>query len=981
MKKLFPTIVLLISLALPVSAQLTGKINMVGVPDRYKISNKGQSTTGLTNVGVGQRVVMTPVVFGRAGGINYDDTLVAVTSVIWTFTSKPAGSAVTLLDTSATTPSLYVYFIPDSIGTYVISMTATTSLGTALPGTITIKAGKFVGTGITVAATNGVPNSCACHQGILAQPFKDLLSTNHSQAVKRKLNDPAGHFGLSCMSCHSIGYDGVTTSNNSGFDDLAAGIDSTYKKWFPPIHPNGPGTFDSLAANNPNLMARAGIQCENCHGPASEHVKTGEVAKLDATLSSNVCQPCHYSSDRHGIGYQWASSAHATSTYEGSQLQYTDRFTCARCHTSQGYINEVIGGKPQPAVTGKLLVYPDPMPVGCTTCHDPHTNNTPVKDPVTGAFTYPQLRAQKIEQVCTGCHITRLSSRGGLHTSHQGSMLLGANATPMTLDKVEAYRLNSTIMENNVGIWGGWELPGYAYDNSSHSEIPELCVTCHMAKSPTYIANENSGFTIGDSLMTKLGRHTFMVAYDAPNGTTILNPTGCTECHGTVTIDYVDLTQAKTAALLSTLYTLLPKRDSAITLSSGYTNGTPISPVDITAWQNSPNTPASAKRKLTTVERAAAYNFIFVMNDKSGGVHNFNYTKELLSSSIEQLKLGVGTANIVQIKDVPNDNGGAVQVIWNQFPAEQFSFGRLTSYGIWRRDPILPITSLSINTITSFTHMLGIASVGEKYTMGGSVWTYVAAVPSSNLSMYSYVSPTMFDSTKTGGVKYSAFYIAGYSSDGSALYQSPIDSGYSTNNLVPSAVVGVTGSSSTKGVKLAWQRSTDPRDNDLAQYLVFRSTTSGFTPNPASPYAAVNDAAYLDSVVTTGTTYYYRIGAVDKAGNAGPYSDQFSLTVTSVEQLTGTPTSFALDQNYPNPFNPSTQIRFALPNQAKVHLAIYSVSGELVRTLVNGDMAAGFFEVPWNGMNDHGQSVSSGVYLFRVQAGNFVSAKKMLLVK
>jgi flagellar hook assembly protein FlgD len=143
----------------------------------------------------------------------------------------------------------------------------------------------------------------------------------------------------------------------------------------------------------------------------------------------------------------------------------------------------------------------------------------------------------------------------------------------------------------------------------------------------------------------------------------------------------------------------------------------------------------------------------------------------------------------------------------------------------------------------------------------------------------------------------------------------------------------------------------------------------------------VNAAKYLDSVVTMGTTYYYKVGAIDKAGNEGPVSDQFSLKATSVEQFTGMPTTFSLDQNYPNPFNPSTQIRFALPSQAKVVLNIYSVSGELVRTLVNTDMGAGFYAVTWNGMNDNGQSVSTGVYLFRVQAGSFVSSKKMLLVK
>ncbi len=980
MKRIITTFVLCVFLTLPAMAQLTGKIKMISVPDRYKISNKGQSTTGLTAVGIGQRVVMKGIAFGGAGGTKYNDTLVAITSASWSITSKPAGSAVAMADTGG--GSGIMYFIPDSVGTYVVSMTATTPLGAAIAGTITINAAKFVGAGLSAPATNGVANVCLpCHTG--SKVFTDLLATNHGQAVKRKLNETGGHFGTSCMNCHAIGVDYITTTKNDGWDDLAAAADSTYKKWFPNLRPNGPGTFDSLVVNNPKLMARAGIQCENCHGAAGEHIKTGDKSKLDVTLSSNVCQPCHYSSDRHGIGYQWEASAHAKSQAEGaSQVVYMSRFTCARCHTSQGYINEIIGGKPQPvAPITSGLVYENPMPVGCTTCHDPHTNNSSVKDPVTGAYTYPQLRAKKIEEVCIGCHSTRVSSRG-LHSAHQGSMILGTGAVKFTLEKAEAYRTASTIMENNVGTWGGWELPGYTYENGAHSEAPELCVTCHMAKSPSYIAMEKANFAIADSLMTKLGRHTFNVATTLANGKKYLNPTGCVECHGTVTIEFVELTQEKTNTLLAQLYTLLPKRDTTINAANGYFSGTPSNATDLTTLAAYTTMPASKKRTLTTIERAACYNYAFVKNDLSGGVHNFTYSKGLLESSIEQLKLGAGASTITQVKDVPNDNGNQVQVVWNKFPAESFSYGRLTSYGVWRVDPeILPKLGKTVNPLTSYTQMFSVATEGGQYTMAGSVYTFIASVPVSGQSMYAYIAPTLYDSTKTGLVN-STFLIVGNTSDGSnTVYASPTATGYSINNLLPSIVAGVSGSSSSKGVNLTWKKSTLEQDNDIAQFAVYRSTTAGFTPDPASPYATVKAAEYLDAVVTTGTTYYYRIGAIDKAGNAGPYSNEFSLKVTSVEQLSGMPTTFAMDQNYPNPFNPSTQIKFALPSQSYVSLNIYNVSGELVRTLVNNDMSAGFYSVTWNGMNDHGQTVSTGVYLFRVQTGTFVSTKKMLLVK
>ncbi|MGE5314252.1 MAG: FlgD immunoglobulin-like domain containing protein [Acidobacteriota bacterium] len=987
MKKYLFTIVCSIFLVLPASAQLTGRINVVGVPDRFKSANKNQATPGIPVVGIGQRIVLSPLVYGGAGGTKYADTLVKVNTAAWTVTSKPAGSTVaTLADTSSGAPSGVMYFVPDSVGTYTISMTATTSLGTASAGTLTVTAAKFVGTGIAAPATNGVANACLpCHGGgSLSKNFTDLLKTNHPYGVKRGLNETGGHYSTSCMSCHAIGVGGNPAANNNGWDNLTAGIDSTYKKWFAPLRPNGPGNYEGFVAEFPNLAARAGIQCENCHGPASEHAKTGDKTKVAVTQSSKVCDPCHFSSDRHAIGYQWQASAHAKSTYEGAQLQYTDRFSCARCHTSQGYVNEVIGGNPQPTATiSGGIVYNNPMPVGCPTCHDPHTNNHPSEVDATGAFTFPQLRAASIGDVCVGCHNTRISSRGGLHSSHQGSMLIGANAPHATLAVMEAYRKNSSLMETNVGNWGGWELPGYTYENSAHSAIEERCVTCHMAKSPSYIANEAANFTKGDSMLTKLGGHTFMVAYTDPAGKTTLNPTGCAECHGEGTsIEFVERTKAKTQKMLDQLYALLPKRDSTVSVADRYTSGSPISPTDTVTWQNSSKTPASAKRALTAIERAAAYNFVFVKAEGSGGVHNFMYTKGLLESSIEQLKLGKGAASIAQIKDVPGDNGSAVQIVWNQFPAESYSYGRLTSYSVWRRDPLLPSLNKFANTVKSFEVMLNAASVGEKFTMGGAVWTFVGTVPVSGQTMYSYIAPTLFDSTKTGGMKYSAFFIAGNTSDGTnTVYQSQVDSGYSVNNLIPSAVLGVTGTSGSKGVSLSWKQSIDPRDNDIAQYAVYRGLSAGFTPDPAAPHATVKAPSFIDSVVTAGATYYYRICAIDKAGNAGPYSGEFSMKVTSVERTGGIPTEFALGQNFPNPFNPTTDIRFALPAQSHVTFEVYSITGGLVRTLINTEMPAGFYTVTWNGTNDNGQVVASGMYFFRVHAGSFTASKKMLFVK
>ena len=93
------------------------------------------------------------------------------------------------------------------------------------------------------------------------------------------------------------------------------------------------------------------------------------------------------------------------------------------------------------------------------------------------------------------------------------------------------------------------------------------------------------------------------------------------------------------------------------------------------------------------------------------------------------------------------------------------------------------------------------------------------------------------------------------------------------------------------------------------------------------------------------------------------------------------PTVFALLQNYPNPFNPVTTLRYDLPEQATVNIIIYDMLGRQVKLLINQTQDAGFKSVIWDATNDYGKPVSAGVYLYQIQAGEFVQTRKMVLLK
>jgi hypothetical protein len=129
--------------------------------------------------------------------------------------------------------------------------------------------------------------------------------------------------------------------------------------------------------------------------------------------------------------------------------------------------------------------------------------------------------------------------------------------------------------------------------------------------------------------------------------------------------------------------------------------------------------------------------------------------------------------------------------------------------------------------------------------------------------------------------------------------------------------------------------------------------------------------AYIDRDVMPGTTYRYQIGVVDGDGEfLSP------IALASVGRSVA-----RLEQNAPNPFNPSTFISFTLPDEAQVTLSIHDAGGALVRVLLDAVRDRGTHRVAWDGRNDQGTPMSSGVYFYRLHAGKFTESRKMVLVK
>jgi hypothetical protein len=99
------------------------------------------------------------------------------------------------------------------------------------------------------------------------------------------------------------------------------------------------------------------------------------------------------------------------------------------------------------------------------------------------------------------------------------------------------------------------------------------------------------------------------------------------------------------------------------------------------------------------------------------------------------------------------------------------------------------------------------------------------------------------------------------------------------------------------------------------------------------------------------------------------------------DESSSLPQSFALAQNYPNPFNPSTTIEYSVMQDCHVEIIVFDLLGKRVATLIDKPMARGIYTTVWNSIDENGNSVSSGIYFYKITAGDFTDSKKMILLK
>ncbi|MBI2505230.1 MAG: T9SS type A sorting domain-containing protein [Candidatus Latescibacteria bacterium] len=533
--------------------------------------------TGLSVVGAGTKVYL------RAGGADPEGG--KITGATWALGAIPGGSTATL--TAGPTADLYT-LTTDKVGDYTVNLTVKDDQGeTSAPVSQVITAANYVGVGtvpgyITPDLSKG---QCAgCHNGTV-QPdvVSGWLQTGHASKFIRDIDGITGaKYRVSCLRCHTVGWN--TQAADGGFDEAMAA-----KSWTIP---------DSMKAGNwaavpTELKQLANIQCENCHGPGGSHF--GNAAKTAVSFEAGVCAQCHGSEPYHLITSQWQDTRHALAIPSASG---SGRESCVKCHTARGYVEYIKAGAPGLTFLGTDTEF---APITCQACHDPHSvkNERQLRRVEDVTLENGEVISEGGKgKLCMTCHhsrrnaveyVKKYSSRFGPHGNPQADMIAGKNA-----------------------ITYGQDLP-----SSNHLYAAEdACVTCHMGPTPA----------AGEPGRNKVGEHSYRMKWD--NGTPdnladdVENVAVCANCHGPMenfdkaaNADYdangeVEGVQTEVKGLLSLLARALP----------------PVGKEQVAV--DSTSTPQQLQ---------AAYNYAYVTNDGSYGIHNTRYAVGILRASIKDL--------------------------------------------------------------------------------------------------------------------------------------------------------------------------------------------------------------------------------------------------------------------------------------------------------------------------------------------------------
>ena len=325
---------------------------------------------------------------------------------------------------------------------------------------------------------------------------------------------------------------------------------------------------------------------------------------------------------------------------------------------------------------------------------------------------------------------------------------------------------------------------------------------------------------------------------------------------------------------------------------------------------------------------------------------------------------------IDQIADVPEDQGRWVRLHWQASQHDAAGLPQIDGYALYRRQDAKGKAWMPTR------EELPAGTVYDDPGKSVVGWDYVLTVPARGEAVYQTLAPTLCDSTLDDGACWSAFLVSAVTPDPLVFFDSAPDSGYSVDNLAPDIPAQLVASYSADAVALSWLENEEA---DFRYFNVYRNNPTGCDHTGGTPAAQLTGTSWIDAEGGLSSDWCYAVTAVDFAGNESQPTDWGGAVLSDVPP--GQVRVFGLEGARPNPFNPATEVSYSLAGAGRVQLEIYDARGYKVRTLVDEVRPAGAHTAVWNGRDDQGRKVASGMYISRLVSGGRTASARLTLLK
>ena len=334
--------------------------------------------------------------------------------------------------------------------------------------------------------------------------------------------------------------------------------------------------------------------------------------------------------------------------------------------------------------------------------------------------------------------------------------------------------------------------------------------------------------------------------------------------------------------------------------------------------------------------------------------------------------------------DIPGDQGGFVAVDWLASQRDNLGQQLISHYAVWRATSSIP--SIVANNEAS---VVTLGDIGpdfsgpgcyiEQTPSGEFFWEWIANQTAYYQAGYSMTVPTRGDSVD-GDSQQHYFKVSAHTSNQYLFWESNIVSGYSIDNLAPSAPIMLKATRQGGSVVLIeWDAVSAP---DLREYAIYRDTSPGVVADPENFLGNTTDTTLTDTGASSSETFHYVVTAIDLHDNESDLSNEDGVgPATGINDRPPTITALQVLSNSPNPFSETTVLRFGLPTTSNVVIVVYDTAGRQVASRHIGPMQEGWRDVPFDGRGADGTALPSGVYFYRVTASGTSVTRKFVIVR